>query len=45
LRPILRWVWQRSFVVEDLAQITAIDPAVTGGAPDEVISLALGRLA
>jgi len=27
LRLILRRVWQRSFVLEHLAEITAIDPA------------------
>ena len=28
-------------MVEHLAEITAVDPAVAGGAPDEVLGLAL----
>ena len=38
-------VWQRTFVVEHLAEITAVDPAVAGGAPDEVLGLALRGIA
>ena len=41
----LRRMWQRTFVVEHLAEITAVDPAVAGGAPDEVLGLALRGIA
>jgi hypothetical protein len=45
LRLILRWVWQRSIVLEDLPEIAAIDPNVAGGAADEMLGLVRGRLA
>jgi hypothetical protein len=36
LHLILRRVRQRAFVLEDLAEITAIDPAAAGWASDEM---------
>jgi hypothetical protein len=30
LRPILRRVRQRTFVIEDVAEVTAVDPAAAG---------------
>jgi hypothetical protein len=30
-------MWQRPFVLEDVAQIAAIDPAMAGRAPDEML--------
>jgi hypothetical protein len=36
---------QRPFVLKDLTQITAIDPAAAGRAFDEVLGLVLGRIA
>jgi hypothetical protein len=45
LKLILRRVWQRTFMLKDLAQITAIDPATAGGAADEVSCFVRGRLA
>jgi hypothetical protein len=45
LRSILRRVRQRALVIEDVAQITAVDPAVTGRTPEEVIGLVLWRIA
>jgi hypothetical protein len=44
LRLILRRVWQRPFVLEHLAEITAIDPAAARLAFDEVFGLIRGRL-
>ena len=38
-------MWQRAFVLEGLAEITAIDPAIAGGAPDEMLGLARWRIA
>jgi hypothetical protein len=35
----------RIIVLEHLAEITAIDPAAAGRAPDEMIDLAFGRIA
>ena len=32
-------------MLEHLAEITAIDPAITGGAPDQVLGLVLRRFA
>jgi hypothetical protein len=32
------------FVLEHLAEITAIDPSIAGGAADEMLGLALGRI-
>jgi hypothetical protein len=32
-------------VLEHLAEITAIDPAIAGGAPDEMLGLVLRRIA
>jgi hypothetical protein len=37
-------MWQRTLVLEDLAQITAIDPAAAAGAFDEMLGLIRGRL-
>jgi hypothetical protein len=37
---ILCRVWQRPLVLEDLAEITAIDPAAAGRAWDEMLGLA-----
>jgi hypothetical protein len=31
-------------VLEHLAEITAIDPSIAGGAADEMLGLALGRI-
>jgi hypothetical protein len=45
LRLILRRVRQRPFVLEHLAEIAAIDPAIAGRAPDEVLGLALRGIA
>jgi hypothetical protein len=36
---------QWPFVLEHLAEITAIDPAVAGGAPDEVLGLVVWEIA
>jgi hypothetical protein len=36
---------KRPFVLEHLAKIAAIDPAAAARAPDEVLGLALGRIA
>jgi hypothetical protein len=38
-------VWQRTFVVEHLAEITAIDSSAAGRAADEVLCVALGLIA
>jgi hypothetical protein len=35
---ILRWVWERTFVLEHLAEIAAIDPAGAGWASDEMLT-------
>ena len=45
LRLILRRVRQWPFVIEHLSEITAIDPAAAGGAPDERLGLARWRIA
>ena len=45
LRLILRRMRHRAPVLEHLAQITAINPAVTGWATDEVVGLTRGWLA
>ena len=45
LRSVPRRMWQGTFVIEDVAEITAIDPTATGRAPDEVLGLALRGIA
>jgi 7,8-dihydro-6-hydroxymethylpterin-pyrophosphokinase len=45
LRLILQRVWERAFVLEHLAEITAIDPTAAGRAADEMLGDALGRIA
>ena len=45
LRLILRRVRQRPFMLEHLAEITAIDPAAAGRAPEEMLGLVLRRVA
>jgi len=45
LRLILCGMRQWPFVLEHLAEITAIDPAVAGGAPDEVLGLVVWEIA
>jgi hypothetical protein len=45
LQLVLCWVRQRAFVLENLAEITAIDPAVARWAPDEVFGLVRRRVA
>jgi hypothetical protein len=45
LRLILRRVRQRPVVLVHLAEITAIDPAIAGEAPDEMLGLARWRIA
>jgi hypothetical protein len=42
---ILRGVWQRAFVLEHLSKIAAINPPAAGWASNEVLGLALGRIA
>jgi hypothetical protein len=42
---ILRWVWERTFVLEHLAEIAAIEPAAAGRTADEVFDLVLRRIA
>ena len=42
---ILRWVWERTLVLEHLAEIAAIDPAGAGWASDEMLGLVLWRIA
>jgi hypothetical protein len=37
LRLIFRRMWQRPLVLEDLAEITAIEPAAAGRASDEML--------
>ena len=44
LRLILHRVRQRPFMLEHLAEITAIDPAIAGETADEVFGLARGAL-
>jgi len=44
LRSILRRVWERAFVLEHLAEITAIDPTAAGRAANEVLGLVRRRL-
>jgi hypothetical protein len=44
VRLVLCWVWQGTFVLEHLAEITAIDPAVARRASDEVFGLARWRV-
>jgi hypothetical protein len=36
---ILQRVWERTFVLEDLAEITAVYPTSTSRAADEMLSL------
>jgi hypothetical protein len=38
-------MWQGTFVLEHLAKITAIDPAIAGRAQDQVFGLVLRRIA
>ena len=45
LRLVLCRMWQRTLVLEHLAEITAIDPAAAGWASDEILCLALGLMA
>jgi hypothetical protein len=45
IAPILRRMRQRPFVLEHLAEIAAIDPATTGRTADEMLCVALGRVA
>jgi hypothetical protein len=45
LHLILRRVRQRAFVLEDFAEITAVDPAIACRAPDEMVSLFLRGIA
>ena len=45
MRLILRRVWQRPFVLEHLAEITAIDPAIAGRTSDEMVGLVLRGIA
>ena len=45
LRLILHRVWERAFLLEHLAEITAIDPTAAGRAADEMLGDALGRIA
>jgi len=42
---ILRWVRQGAFVLEDLAEIAAINPAAAGGAANEMLGFVLRRVA
>jgi hypothetical protein len=42
---ILCRVWQGTFVLEHLAEITTVDPAATGGAADEMLGIARRRVA
>ena len=43
LRLVLCRMWQRTPVLEHLAEITAIDPAAAGRAADEMLGVALRR--
>jgi len=45
LRLILRWVWERTVVLEPLAEIAAIEPVAAGRTADEVFDLVLRRIA
>jgi hypothetical protein len=45
LRLILRRVRQRPFMLEHLAEITTVDPAAAGRAPEEMLGLARWRIA
>jgi hypothetical protein len=45
LRLILCRVWQGTFMLKYLAEITAVDPTAAGGAFDEMLGLALGLMA
>jgi hypothetical protein len=45
LRLVLRRMWQRPFVFEYFAEITAVDPAAAGRTADEVFGLILRRSA
>jgi hypothetical protein len=38
-------VWQGAFVLEDLAEIAAINPAAAGRTADEMLSFVLRRVA
>ena len=41
LRLILRRMWQRPFVLEDLSKIAAINPPIAGRTVDEMLGLIL----
>jgi hypothetical protein len=45
LRLILSRVWQRPFMLEHLAKITAVNPAIAGRTADEMPGLTNRRLA
>ena len=45
LRLILRRVRQPPFMLEHLAEITTVDPAAAGRAPEEMLGLARWRIA
>jgi hypothetical protein len=45
LRLIMRRVRQGAFVLEDLAEIAAIEPAAAGRAPDKMLGITLRRIA
>jgi hypothetical protein len=42
LRLILRWMGQGAFMLENLNQITAVDPSAAGRASDKMLGLFLG---
>ena len=44
-RLVLRRVWQGPFVLENLTEITAVDPATTGRTPDEMLRFVLRWIA
>jgi hypothetical protein len=45
LRPILRRMGQRPFVLEHAGQVSAINPPATGRTADEMLGLTRGRVA
>jgi hypothetical protein len=45
LQLILRRMRQGTLVIQDVAQIAAIDPAATGRAPDEMLCVGLRLIA
>jgi predicted DNA-binding ribbon-helix-helix protein len=45
IRLFLRWVRQGAFVLGDLAEIAAINPAAAGGAANEMLGIVLRRVA